>query len=56
MSSPTDESSAPLSIREEQRLMTRRRIVAAARRVFEDNGDGHEAGAGEAGPRPASGR
>jgi AcrR family transcriptional regulator len=40
MSSPTDESSAPLSIREEQRLMTRRRIVAAARRVFEDHGYG----------------
>jgi AcrR family transcriptional regulator len=39
-SSPTDESSAPLSIREEQRLMTRRRIVAAARRVFEERGYG----------------
>jgi AcrR family transcriptional regulator len=29
-----------LSVREEQRLMTRRRIVTAARRVFEENGYG----------------
>ncbi|MGW6791584.1 TetR/AcrR family transcriptional regulator [Streptomyces chartreusis] len=40
-SSPADESTGALkSVREEQRLMTWRRIVKAARRVFEEHGYG----------------
>ncbi|QJY49972.1 TetR/AcrR family transcriptional regulator [Pseudonocardia broussonetiae] len=35
-----DEQPGLLTVREEQRLLTRRRIVAAARRVFEENGYG----------------
>jgi AcrR family transcriptional regulator len=42
-SSPSDDPAGMLSVREEQRLMTRRRIVAAARRVFEGKGYGQAA-------------
>ncbi|WP_158641428.1 TetR/AcrR family transcriptional regulator [Amycolatopsis eburnea] len=39
-SSADEPAAVLLSVREEQRLMTRRRIVQAARRVFEDRGYG----------------